>query len=127
MSIFDGMGSKGCASHVSRGCASIRPVGNRIEGAPGWIESERYRINAKAEGPASLGMMREPMLQALLEDRFKVKVHHETRELPVYALTVAKNGLKVKRTAEGGCTPRDLTQIQTPPGPGQNPWCGTLT
>jgi uncharacterized protein (TIGR03435 family) len=101
-------------------------VGNRIEGAPGWIESERYRINAKAEGPASLGMMRGPMLQALLEDRFQVKVHRETRELAVYALTVAKNGLKVERTAEGGCTPRDLTQVQTPPGPGQNPWCGTL-
>jgi uncharacterized protein (TIGR03435 family) len=101
-------------------------IGNRIEGAPGWIESERYRINAKADGPASPGTMRGPMLQALLEDRFKVKVHRETRELPVYALTVAKNGLKVQRTAEGGCALRDLTQIQTPPGPGQNPWCGTL-
>ncbi len=35
------------------------------------------------------------MLQALLADRFKLKVHHETKELPVYALTVAKNGPKL--------------------------------
>jgi uncharacterized protein (TIGR03435 family) len=106
--------------------APYSSIGNRIEGAPGWIDSERYRINAKAEGPASPGMMRGPMLQALLEDRFQVKVHRETRETSVYALGVAKNGLKIQPTPEGSCSPRDLTEIQGPPGPGQNPWCGTL-
>jgi uncharacterized protein (TIGR03435 family) len=103
----------------------VMPFGNRIEG-PDWIDSERYRINAKADGPATPGMMRGPMLQALLEDRFQVKVHRETRQLPVYALTVAKSGLKVPRTPEGGCTPRDLTQISVAPGPGEKHTCGTI-
>jgi len=38
------------------------------------------------------------MLQALLEDRFRLKVHWETKDLPVYVLTVGKNGPKLKRT-----------------------------
>jgi uncharacterized protein (TIGR03435 family) len=101
------------------------PFGNRIEG-PAWIDSERYRINAKADGPASPAMMRGPMMQALLEDRFHVKVHHESREVPVYALTVAKSGLKAPRTPEGGCTPRGLTQISAGPGPSEKHTCGTV-
>jgi len=52
-------------------------------------------------------MMDGPMLQALLEDRFRLKIHRETREVPVYELTVAKGGLKVPRFAAGSCTPID--------------------
>jgi uncharacterized protein (TIGR03435 family) len=47
--------------------------------------------------------MNGPMLQALLEDRFKLKVHRETREAPVYALAVAKSGSKLKPFKEGSC------------------------
>jgi bla regulator protein BlaR1 len=43
------------------------------------------------------------MLQALLEDRFKLKVHRETREAPVYVLTVAKSGSKLEPFKEGSC------------------------
>ena len=77
----------------------------KIEGGPAWINSERYEINAKAEGDASPEMMMGPMMQALLEDRFKLKVHRESRDVPVYALTVAKAGLKLKPFREGSCTP----------------------
>ena len=42
--------------------------------------------------------MRGPMLQTLLEDRFKLKIHHEAREVPAYALTVAKGGPKLRPT-----------------------------
>jgi len=51
-------------------------------------------------------MMNGPMLQALLEDRFKLRAHRETREVPIYALTVAKDGAKL-RPFQGTCIPRD--------------------
>jgi uncharacterized protein (TIGR03435 family) len=77
-----------------------------IQGAPDWID-DRYSITAKAEGIASDGMMNGPMLKALLEDRFKLKIHRETNEIPVYELTVAKDGLKAPRFTTGSCTPFD--------------------
>jgi uncharacterized protein (TIGR03435 family) len=76
-----------------------------ITGGPAWIDSSRYDINAKAEDNASLEMMSGPMLQALLEDRFKLKLHRETREIPVYALTVAKGGFKLHQLEDGSCPP----------------------
>jgi len=50
------------------------------------------------------------MLQALIEDRFKLKLHHDTREVPVYALTVAKSGFKLRPVKEGNCIPIDSTK-----------------
>src|SRR5579863_198631 len=81
-----------------------------ISGGPAWINSDGYRISATVEGNPSRAVMRSLMLQALLEDRFKLKIRRETREVPVYALTVAKSGAKLQRVKEGGCTPRDYTK-----------------
>jgi len=92
-----------------------------ISGGPAWINSERFQINAKAEGTPSREMMQGPMLQALLEDRFKLKIHRETREVPVYALTVAKGGPKLHAFKEGSCLAQ--TVPPTPPEPGQR-LCG---
>jgi uncharacterized protein (TIGR03435 family) len=61
------------------------------------------------------------MLQALLEDRFKVKVHHETREVPIYILSVAKGGPKLEPFKEGTCNPYDITATFPPPPPPENP------
>jgi uncharacterized protein (TIGR03435 family) len=47
------------------------------------------------------------MMQALLEDRFKLKLHRETREVPVYALVVAKSDSKLRQFEERTCTPPD--------------------
>jgi uncharacterized protein (TIGR03435 family) len=80
-----------------------------VEGGPPWVTSDPYTIEAKAEGTPSAAMMRGPMLQALLEDRFQLKVHRETRPVPVYDLTVAKGGPTLKPFA-GGCTPVDFTK-----------------
>jgi uncharacterized protein (TIGR03435 family) len=90
-----------------------------IEGGPAWINSVRYQINAKADGARGQGMMRGPMLQTLLEDRFKLKIRHETREVPAYVLTVAKGGLKLHPFQEGSCIPRDFARFveQFPPQP----------
>ena len=77
----------------------------QIIGGPGWMASERWDVEAKAEEgsiPAATGPpdpnVPDPMsirLQSLLEDRFQMKLHRETRELPIYTLTVAKDGLKM--------------------------------
>jgi uncharacterized protein (TIGR03435 family) len=93
-----------------------------VEGGPGWIESERYTINAKAENNATAYVMEGPLLQTLLENRFKLEIHRETREIPVYNLVVAKGGPKLKPFQEGSCTPMppiDFAQLpsRVPPGP----------
>ena len=74
----------------------------QVVGGPGWMQSERYEIDAKADGNASRDQM-FLMLQSLLEDRFQLKIHRETRDLPVYALVAAKGGLKLPPPKEGGC------------------------
>ncbi len=81
------------------------PLAVRVEGGPGWINSDLYQINAKAEDGTSQVTMRGPMLQALLEDRFKLKLHRETRDIPVYALSVAKSDAKLRNLEEQGLRP----------------------
>ncbi len=101
----------------ANGHFSTQPRGISIEGGPAWIHSDRYDINAKPEGSATFEMMQGPMLQALLEDRFKLKIHRGTREVPVYALVVAKGGPKLQPFKEGSCAPIDLTRFAPPPDP----------
>src|SRR5207248_2630270 len=59
-----------------------------IEGFPREMSSYRFSIQAKAESPQKLGMMMGSMMQRLLEDRFHLKIRRETREAPVYIMTV---------------------------------------
>jgi uncharacterized protein (TIGR03435 family) len=82
-----------------------------ITGGASWIRSDEYDVAAQADGNAGVAQMSGPMLQALLEDRFHLKVHRETKEAAVYALTVAKNGLKLEPLKEGGCVPRDIDHL----------------
>lgn len=61
----------------------------QIEGGPDWQTSSRFDIQAKAEDP-TVGMdAMLPMIRALLAERFQLKVHTETREMPIFALVVA--------------------------------------
>jgi uncharacterized protein (TIGR03435 family) len=68
------------------------------------------------------------MMKVLLEDRFKLKIHRETKEIPVYALTVAKGGPKLPVAREGGCVPVDRDHPFSPPAAGQPlpPVCGRV-
>jgi uncharacterized protein (TIGR03435 family) len=75
-----------------------------IEGAPDWIHSETFEFDAKSDGHPSITMMMGPMMQALLEDRFKLKIHRETRQGPVYELALGKGSPKLK-PFEGTCAP----------------------
>jgi bla regulator protein BlaR1 len=84
-----------------------------VEGGPAWVQTDRYTIDAKAAGTPTLEMMRGPMLQALLEDRFRLKIRRETRGIPVYDLTVAKGGPKLK-PFDGRCKPVDFSKGDIP-------------
>jgi uncharacterized protein (TIGR03435 family) len=70
-------------------------------GASDPLSTERYDIIAKAPGDASNEQTMQ-MLQSLLEDRFKLAVHKETKELPVYALIVNKGGPKFREVKDDG-------------------------
>jgi len=63
----------------------------QLIGGPGWPETERYDIVAKAESPVGDDQLMR-MLQSLLAERFKLALHRETKELPGYALVMGKNG-----------------------------------
>jgi uncharacterized protein (TIGR03435 family) len=95
----------------------------QIVGGPDWIDSDHYAIEAKAAGDPGRAQL-FLMLQSLLEDRFHLQIHRDTRELPVYALVAAKNGLKLSPPKEEcmdpapGALPPGRMQ---PPGHGQPP------
>ena len=86
---------------------------SQVVGGPPWINSDGYDIEAKPEGNTDREHM-WLMLQSLLADRFKLALHRETRELPVYALTMTKGGLKPPPNA-GSCVTFDPS---APPRPG---------
>jgi uncharacterized protein (TIGR03435 family) len=83
--------------------------------APGWMETERFDITAKIPEGATKEQFRL-MQQNLLTERFKLAVHHEKKELPMYELVVAKNGPKFKESEEEAAPP-DGGPPPGPPGP----------
>jgi uncharacterized protein (TIGR03435 family) len=97
----------------------------QVSGGPGWITADQYDIEAKAEGNPDQNQMRL-MLQALLQDRFKLAVRHDTKELPIYELTVAKGGFKLQPQKAGDCIKFDP---DNPPAPGHknSDFCGNLS
>jgi uncharacterized protein (TIGR03435 family) len=94
----------------------------QILGAPGWINSEHYDVDARTDGTATGQEINGPMLQSLLEERFKLVAHRETKDLPVYLLTVAKDGLKL---TEGTCLTREPNS-RPEPGQRQSAFCGYM-
>jgi bla regulator protein BlaR1 len=87
------------------------PGEGRIVGGPDWMKTDNYDIQAKIADALFQAMQKMPpdlskqqrqlMEQSLLADRFKLKVHFETRDLPVYALVAAKGGPKLTPAKEG--------------------------
>jgi len=78
---------------------------SRIVGGPKWADEERYDIDAKSAGPAG-GHELMAMLQQLLAERFSLKLHHGTKQLPVYEMVVAKGGIKMKDAATDPAPPQ---------------------
>jgi uncharacterized protein (TIGR03435 family) len=111
----------------------------RIRGGPAWVYADKYTIEAKMPGPApdepdgprsaARALMLGPMLRALLEERFQLKLHQETEEAPMFALTVAKGGLKITPMKDGDCTMDRLKPpvlLSEAARRGVKPTCGTV-
>lgn len=107
-------------------------TGFPILGGPKWIGSDRYDITAKwTASPDAYATVQsidktqaemDLRLRALLEQRFKLKLHRETRELPVYELRIAKAG----KLRQGTCTPfNPANPLLSTPDPQPVNYCGT--
>jgi uncharacterized protein (TIGR03435 family) len=95
----------------------------QIDGGPNWQTSRRFDIQAKAEDAAADMNAMLPMIKALLAERFQLKVHAETREMPIYALVVARDdgrrGANITpSTADCSNAERELAEAKTKGGPG---------
>ena len=74
-----------------------------VTAATGWIGADRYDIAARSSGErAPTTDQVKQMLKVLLNERFQLKFHRETKEMPVYALVIAKSGPKLKENAADG-------------------------
>ena len=101
----------------------------QIIGAPSWIDADRYDIEAtvKCSGSAPPPEQLQLMIRSMLEDRFQLKAHMETRELPIYNLVVTRDGPKLKQSEDQtplalpaplqACSPVNTPQGPQPPPP----------
>jgi len=94
---------------------------------PKWAQTISFGIEARAEGSPTKDQMRA-MMRALLEDRFKLSIHMETRQLPYYALTLDKPGQTgpglQPHPDDGLCTARNPDKNESrPPGKEPRPYC----
>ncbi len=95
--------------------------GLQLSGGPGWLDSDRFDIDARAAEPPTRDSQLQ-MLRALLADRFKLVVHKETKEQPIYALVLARSDGKLGPKLK----PSTLDCSAPAPQPGQSS-CGTST
>jgi uncharacterized protein (TIGR03435 family) len=109
----------------------------QLTGGPDWLQIERYDIDAKPpDGAVVTGDAINVMLQAMLADRFKLKVRRETRESPVYELVFARSdrrlGEKLRQTSadcvasRGRPTQPGVSAAPALTGPDEPPPCGTV-
>jgi len=80
---------------------------------PDWMKTQLWEIHAKLPEGSNKDQVPE-MMQSLLAERFKLTFHRESREQPIYALTVAKTGLKMKEVVEEPAAPTPATDGATP-------------
>ena len=99
---------------------NVRPP--KVLGGPDWVDTDRYDIVGTTLIETGLDEMYGPMMRALLEDRFGLKIHSEIRELPVYTLTAARGGAKLIPSKTGSCVAIDVKSVLKSP-PGLN-YCG---
>jgi len=95
---------------------------DRISGAPRLLNSERYDVDAKTDSTIAGALQKltfdqrvlqyRRMLQALLKDRLKLTFHWETKELPVFALVIAKNGSKLREAKPDDTYPNGMKDLE---------------
>jgi len=127
-------GGSGCvprftmnAGRIDLGCVSLRELlfldafavpASRLQG-PDWMDAQRFDISAKLPEGATADRLPE-MFQALLEERFGLAFHRDSKEGSVNALVVAKGGLKVKPSAPESAQPAWVAAAAAVSGPSGN-------
>ena len=86
---------------------------SQISGGPGWVESDGFDIDARAENSTSYEQI-NLMLQTLLADRFQLKIRRETKEQPVYALVLEKPSPNLVPHPDDGTLP--VIRVGSNPG-----------
>jgi uncharacterized protein (TIGR03435 family) len=124
--------ASGPLSVLMQAAYGVQPF--QIAGAPEWVKWDGYGIDARTSGKPDRAQM-FLMLQSLLEERFRLRIHRESREMPVYALAPGRGGLKLPPPRDGICSedaesqplPEPGARMQ-PPGVGSRPAprCGGL-
>ena len=90
---------------------------SQMIGGPSWLETEKYEVIGKPDKPGKPSLPQlKAMIRKLLADRFQFTVHHEKKELAVYAITIAKSGAKLVENDsdpngvwDGGISPHSLS------------------
>jgi uncharacterized protein (TIGR03435 family) len=99
----------------------------RIIGGPGWMDADRFDIEARAATDVPRDQLLL-MLQSLLTERFRLATHKETRDVPIYELVVnrrdGKTGTRLRPASPETCTDRGQQPVGVPAG--QLPSCGVL-
>ncbi|MEO5922516.1 MAG: TIGR03435 family protein [Bryobacteraceae bacterium] len=75
----------------------------QVVGGPRWMDEEHFEILARTAANPSTAELLGPMLRSLLEERFHLKVHRETKEGRIYKLTVDRDGPKLQPSSDQGC------------------------
>jgi uncharacterized protein (TIGR03435 family) len=102
----------------------------RVRGGPAWVNTELYTIDARTADPVAnqprqpdgpmvntaMRLMGGQMLMSLLEDRFQLRLHSAVEQVPMYALTVAPGGIRLKPFQEGECVNIDRGMFPYPGG-----------
>jgi uncharacterized protein (TIGR03435 family) len=96
-----------------------------VSGGPDWIYTDRYTIEANTSATPAPTAMVGQMLRALLEDRLRLTLHQDQRQIPAYALTVATGGLKLRPADADSCRSADPNTLgrATRSAPGEKPLC----
>jgi uncharacterized protein (TIGR03435 family) len=96
----------------------------QIVGGPTWMDTARFDVEAVASGGALLPAQAAPMVRALLEERFNLAIHRETREVPVYSLTLDRADGRLGnrlRLSPIDCEARRAARRGAPPPPPADP------
>jgi uncharacterized protein (TIGR03435 family) len=101
---------------------------NQIFGAPSWLDSDLYETHAKTSdsvaekleklSPDERSDAYREMLKTLLAERFKLTIHRETKEIPIYELSIAKNGIKLQEAKPGDTYANGIMGANGPRGAG---------
>jgi bla regulator protein BlaR1 len=98
----------------------------KVRGGPAWVHSQhtKFAVEATSAGASERNVLLGSMLRSLIEERFHLKIHRETEDVPMFTLKVAKGGLKIKPMQPGDCD--EYQPDVRPELNAAKPTCGSL-